>query len=219
MLLSLHNLITWLGALGALVYQTITSACKTFSRKVVIPRVTLHQQFVIGPVSPWPLIHNQRLSACIEKTRRNFCDNWIDTAPGQTTEEGKQSITLRELLHRNFAVYVSEPRVKRLLLHKDNQAVMAILNAMVSASRPMMVEIWKLEVLMRVLEVKIEAKWLPRAGNRFPDSMSGTWDPSDAKALDELLESIQDEFQFDHIVFANLPMGETYQVLQKYIAT
>ena len=142
-----------------------------------------------------------------------------------TTEERKQSISLRKLrvvrllLHRHFDGYLSETRVRRLLLHEDNQAAVAILRAMVSASRPMMVKLRKPEVPIRVLGVKIEAKWLPSAVNRFADSFSRTWDPSDAKATYELLASIQGEFHFDHIVFANRPMGEVYQARQKYIAT
>lgn len=80
------------------------------------------------------------------------------------TEERKKSITLRELrgvhllLHRHFAGYVSAPRVRWLPLHKDNRAVVAILNAMVFASPPIMVELQKLMVLMNILGVKIEVK-------------------------------------------------------------
>lgn len=74
------------------------------------------------------------------------------------------SITLRKLravrllLHRHFAEFVSDRRVRRLLLHEDNQAVVYILNSMVSASKEMMVELRRLEILLRVLGVKVEAE-------------------------------------------------------------
>jgi hypothetical protein len=63
------------------------------------------------------------------------------------TEERAEVITLRELkavrllLQRYFASYVAQAETKRILLHEDNQAVVHILNAMVSASRPMMAEL------------------------------------------------------------------------------
>ena len=84
---------------------------------------------------------------------------------------------------------VSELRVRRR--NGENRAVVAVLNAMVSASRPIMVELWKLEVLMRLLGVKIEAKRFPSAVNRIPDSFSKKWDPGDDKAEEDrkLLQS------------------------------
>ena len=51
-LLSLRGPTFWLGALGALVYKSITSPRKAPSRKVVIPRVTVHRLFLICSVSP-----------------------------------------------------------------------------------------------------------------------------------------------------------------------
>ena len=59
----------------------------------------------------------------------------------------------------------------------------------------------------------------PRSGSLLNHSLSRTWDSGEDKATDELLESIQEEFDYDHIVFANRPMGEAYQARQKCVAT
>jgi len=113
-----------------------------------------------------------------------------------TPSDRAQSINLRELravrllLHWHFAAFVSDRQVRRILLHEDNQAVVDALKAMVSASKPMMIELRRLEVLLRVLGIRIEARWIPSAVNRFVDSLSRTWDPGDAQASETLLASI-----------------------------
>ena len=95
-------------------------------------------------------------------------------------DDRAHSITLPELkavhlLHyRYFASYVSDPRIRRLLLYEDSQAVY-ILNAMVSASRDMMVAFRKLEVLLRVVGVRLEAKWIPSAVKKFANTLSRAW--------------------------------------------
>ena len=101
---------------------------------------------------------------------------WVGQGFWSETDRAR-SITLRELqavrllLHRHFAAYVSSPRVRKVLLHEDNQAVVYILNAMVSASREMIVELRRLEVLLRALNVKLDARWIPSAVNRFADAL------------------------------------------------
>lgn len=59
-------------------------------------------------------------------------------------------------------------------MQEDNQAVVYVLNAMLSASRPMMLELRKLEVLLSAIGVKLEARWIPSAVNRFADALSRT---------------------------------------------
>lgn len=135
------------------------------------------------------------------------------------------SISLRELravrlvLSRSFADYVSAPHIRRLLLHEDNAAVVAILNSMVSASRPMMSEIRKLRVLLRVLGVDIEARWIPSAVNRFADSLPRTWAPGDVQASRQLVTSIRHRYQLSLDVFARFPMGETVPKRARQIRT
>lgn len=142
-----------------------------------------------------------------------------------TQADRAESITLRELravrllLHRHFAEYVSRPDVTKILLHEDNQAVVFILNAMVSASAPMMTELRKLEVLMRALGVRVDARWLPSAVNRFADALSRTWDPGDARATAELVQSVASEYRLDHVAFRERPLGETMVARHKYLVT
>ena len=78
------------------------------------------------------------------------------------TEERTEPITLRELkavrllLQRHLASFVEKADTRRILFHEDNQAVVQILNAMVSASRPMMAELRRLEVMLPALGVRME---------------------------------------------------------------
>jgi hypothetical protein len=67
---------------------------------------------------------------------------------------------MRLFLQKNFASFVAKAETKRILLHEDNQAVVHILNSMVSASRPMMVDFWRLEVMLRIMGVKMEVRWI-----------------------------------------------------------
>lgn len=66
------------------------------------------------------------------------------------TEDPAQSITFLDLLavanllHRHFCNYVSTPHVLRILLPEYNQSVLFVLNAMFSASNPIMAEFSKL---------------------------------------------------------------------------
>lgn len=69
-----------------------------------------------------------------------------------------------------------------------------MLNAMVFSSREMMVELRKLEVLLRVLGVSLEARWILSAVNRFAEALSRTWDPGDIAATTEILECVKEEF-------------------------
>jgi hypothetical protein len=70
-----------------------------------------------------------------------------------------ESITLRELwavrllLQRHFADYVRREETRKVLLHEDNQAVVYILNAMVSSSTRMMQELRRLQAAMKALKV------------------------------------------------------------------
>lgn len=58
---------------------------------------------------------------------------------------------------------------------------MYVLNEIVSASRPIMVELWKSKVLMRALRVGREAWWTLSAVNRFLDAFARTLNPGDAR--------------------------------------
>lgn len=140
-----------------------------------------------------------------------------------TMEDRAQSITLRELravrllLHRHFCDFVSDPHIRRILLHEDNQAVVYILNAMVSASRPMMAELRKIEKLLRVLGVRIDSRWIPSAVNRFADSLSRTWDPGDIEATESVVRDLVEEHGLDAVAFGARPFGERLAARRKYL--
>lgn len=142
-----------------------------------------------------------------------------------TASDREQSITLRELravrllLHRHFSDFVSDPRIRRVLVQEDNQAVVFVLNSMVSASRPMMVELRKLEVLLRALGVKLEARWIPSAVNRFADALSRTWDPGDIWATGAVISSVKEQYHLDTVAFGERPLGEPLAARRKFLAT
>lgn len=75
-----------------------------------------------------------------------------------------RSITLRELkairllLSRQIGVRVREEEIQRLKIWCDNQAVVHIVNSMVSASAEMMVELRKLKTVLDSLGVRIRAE-------------------------------------------------------------
>jgi hypothetical protein len=136
-----------------------------------------------------------------------------------------ESITLRELravrllLQRHFADYVRREETRKLLLHEDNQAVVYILNAMVSSSTRMMQELRRLQAMMNALKIQIEARWLPSAVNRFADSLSRQWDPGDVRATETLLCSLCDAYSPDAVVFPYRPIGEHPVARRKYLTT
>lgn len=72
-----------------------------------------------------------------------------------------------------------ELEVRRVLLHEDNQAVVSIPNAIVSAWRPIMAELQKLASLLKGMGLQIEARRIPSAVKRFANSLPRTWDPRD----------------------------------------
>lgn len=111
-------------------------------------------------------------------------------------EDRDDSTTLREpmavrlLLYQQFAKCVSRLEVTKVLLHEASQAVAFNPNAMVSASPVMMEGLRNFHALPKAMWVRIETRWMPSGVNRFTDSLSGTWDPADARAKDTLVNSI-----------------------------
>jgi hypothetical protein len=136
-----------------------------------------------------------------------------------------ESITLRELravrllLQRHFAEYVSREETRKILLHEDNQAVVYILNAMVSSSSRMMQELRRLQAMLHALKVRIEARWLPSAVNRYADALSRQWDPGDVRATDGLVRSLCSAYNPEAVVFPYRPTGEHPLTRRKYLTT
>lgn len=142
-----------------------------------------------------------------------------------TAADRQESITLLELrsvrllLARSFARYVSRPVVRHLLLHEDNSAVVFILKFMVSASKPMMAELRRLQKMLVALGISIEARWIPSAVNRFADSISRTWDPGDLWVSRRIVKSIQEQHGLSKVLFARLPLNETYPSRMKHFSS
>lgn len=124
---------------------------------------------------------------------------------------------MRLLLSRSFADYVSDRQVHRLLFHEDNQAVVYILNSMVSESPAMMSELRKLQKMSHASDVRLDARWIPSAVNRYADSLSRTWDPGDVRFSRLLLSSIQEHYQLDSATCLDHPMNETRPARLKQI--
>ncbi|PXF49274.1 hypothetical protein BWQ96_00848 [Gracilariopsis chorda] len=156
--------------------------------------------------------------------------NMAHGSPGSWVAQGlwsaadcAKSITLRELravrllLARSFAAYVSDRRIRRLLLHEDNQAGVYILNSMVSASPAMMAELRKLQKMLHALNVRLDARWIPSAVNRYADALSRTWDPGDVPVSQQLLASIQEHYHLDSPAIYHRPLNETRPARLKQI--
>jgi hypothetical protein len=58
-----------------------------------------------------------------------------------------------------------------------------------------------LEVMLRVLGLRIEARWLPSAVNRYADSLSLQWDPGDVQVTEELVRSLPASYDPYAVVF------------------
>lgn len=80
----------------------------------------------------------------------------------------------------------------------------------------MMVELRKLQVLLRVLGVTIEASQIPSAVDRDADALYRTRDPGDVRATTTLLQSNMKEYRLDKIMFRNLQPGDTAVARVKY---
>lgn len=104
---------------------------------------------------------------------------------------------IRRLLSGSFARYVSDPTVCRLLVHEENQAVISILNAMVSASKAMMTELLLLQRVLTAKDITIESPWILSAVNSYAEYLSGTRDPSDVRVSRSLVVSVQDRFRLN----------------------
>jgi hypothetical protein len=126
---------------------------------------------------------------------------------------------VRLLLQRHFGSYVAPAETKRNLLHEDNQAVAHILNAIVSASPPMMADLRRLQVMLREFGVRMEARRLPSAINRYADSLSRKWGPGDFRVTGELEQSLSNAYALGVVVFPHSPVGQHPIARRKYLQT
>jgi hypothetical protein len=81
----------------------------------------------------------------------------------------------------------------------------------------MMQELRRLQAMMVALGVRIEARWLPSAVNRFADALSRQWDPGDVRATETLVRSLCDAYALNDVVFPYRPVGEHPMARRKYL--
>lgn len=81
-------------------------------------------------------------------------------------------------------------------MNVDNHPLVHVQNAMVSASRPVMVALRKLDRLLIVMSIRLESRWTPSSVIRFYGAWSHMWDPGDFSATKVVTESIKTQFQF-----------------------
>lgn len=96
---------------------------------------------------------------------------------------------------------MSDPRTRHILLQQDNQAVVNIVNAMVSTSKPMMVELHKLQKTLQALGLQLCSRWIQSPVNRFADRLSQTLHPVDSRVYWRLLHSIKEEYILEEPAF------------------
>ena len=130
-------------------------------------------------------------------------------------KDRRESITWRELkafrllLESECGARVAGEHVQRIRFFCDNQAVVYIVRAMVSASKVLMKELRILERLLRALKVTVDIKWLPSGENVHADRLSRQWDPTDLQVTRRVLNSLRDSYQLGErgAVFRCRPLG------------
>lgn len=79
---------------------------------------------------------------------------------------------------------------------------------MISAIKSMMVELRKLQKQLVALRVRLDARWLPSAVNRYADAVSRKWNTADVNVSKRLLVTIQQQYNFDRLAFYARPLNE-----------
>lgn len=142
-------------------------------------------------------------------------------APGMWSDQGcwnwrarSRSIQLRELkairmtLTRRLGERLERSEIGNVKLWCDNQAVVHIVNSLVSASTELMHELRKLKLILDKLGVHIRAEWLPSAMNRYADALSRRFPSSDLKIRQQLTRSIADGMKARGAEFVRRPLGD-----------
>jgi hypothetical protein len=93
----------------------------------------------------------------------------------------QQHITWKELKAVRLAILSFIPllRGRKVLLHEDNQAVVAVLNHLTSRSPTMMDELRKLWELIDTNNISIRARYIQSAANVWADRLSREMDKDD----------------------------------------
>lgn len=138
-------------------------------------------------------------------------------------KERATSITHRELkavrlsLQRHLGRQLATRDVRRVLLHGDNQSVVHVLNAFISASAALMTELRRLKVVLDELGIVVSAQWLPSVMNRFADALSRRLSRRDVQILPRLRRSIAAGIRAPRDAFPYRPLGEHPYVNRKLL--
>lgn len=163
----------------------------------------------------WEQIAKEGSSAAIWRSPLNailHCDsstygwggvlnNQLPVRGDWSTREQKLHITLKELMAVRLTVqeFSEHLRGKRIRLHEDNQAVVAVLATYTSRSPEMMRELRLLWQILGYLGAEIRAEYIASEANVWADQLSRVLDPGDY-ALDPAVFALLEERWGPHTV-------------------
>ena len=131
--------------------------------------------------------------------------DWRDRAHSISYRELK---AIRKLLMGHLGHKLEQESVQRLLLHVENQAIVHVTNALVSASRPMMRELRKLKLCLDRLGLQIWSEWIQSVANRFADGISRRFPHGDLQIRRRLRHSVAAGMKDPIDVFKHRPLGD-----------
>lgn len=141
-------------------------------------QVTVHPPNPLARTKPGPAFgrfHLHRTGGILGKDLRPGMNGCWEARGLWDPQLRVKPITFLELRAVTDSIQAFEEHLKRvthLRIWKDNQAVLQILNAMVSRSRALMQELRVLHRLLSKLRISIESQYLPSAVNRLADRLS-----------------------------------------------
>jgi hypothetical protein len=140
---------------------------------------------------------------------------WADRAKSISYRELK---AVRLLLQSQLARQIAKEGATHIRLHCDNQAVVHVVNAMVSASRPMMRELRKLKNVLDHLGVHVSSEWLPSVANRYADALSRRFSRDDLQIRRRVRRTVVAGMEAPLEAFPYRPLGEhpVYRKMQAW---
>ena len=115
----------------------------------------------------------------------------------------------------SFGARLRHMGVSTVGLQCDNTVTVHVINAMVSASRPMMRE---LQLLKRELDrsnVHIDARWLPSVLKKYADALSRRFPRGDLRIRRSLRRSVANGMRAPATEFPYRPLGENLIFLRR----
>lgn len=88
---------------------------------------------------------------------------------------------------------------------------------MVVSSCKMIDELRKLKFIVKLLGLKIRARWIPQAINCFTDILSRALDSSDFRGTESLVESIRTEFSLNYVACQHRQLHKHPTASRKYL--